>query len=355
MLSCADQLEVFKKAAAGTYGHQRLHVISKSSPPSGTGKRSLAKTLAALVLSLLLLLVLVDLALSHILGLGNNIVLQPDPNAGYVFTPYQHVHRFFKDTQINQYSMRSPSISPTKAAGTYRVMMIGDSMTYGSTQLDQQAIFASLLGTELPSQLHKPVEILNASASAWAIGNEAGYLDSHGTYDADLVVLVINTGDSLQATSTLADLGGDSATVKSPCALCEVWTRYLRDRIFHKPARMDAGTAPANDSPANGPLNLQHLEHMYQVVRQHHARLAVVFLAMRLYIPANAQASAPDKLIEWAQQHQVPLIDTTAAESPFTLKQITLDGIHFNSKGHRAVATYLEQHWNQLDPPSHNE
>jgi hypothetical protein len=327
-------------------------VITKT--PSGTARRSLAKTLAALVLSLILLVVLLDLALGHILGLGNNIVLQADPGAAYVFTPNQHVHRFFKNTSINQYSMRSPSISPTKPPGTYRILMVGDSMTYGSTQLDQQAIFASLLAAELPSRLHKPIEILNASASAWAIGNEAGYLDSHGTYDADLVVLVLNTGDSLQATSTLADVGGDAATVKSPCALCEVWTRYLRDRIFHRPAKVDAGTAPANDSPANAPLNLQHLEHFYQVVRQHHARMAIVFLAMRLYIPANAQASAPGKLVDWAHQHQVPLIDTTSAESPFTLREITLDGIHFNSKGHRAIATYLEQHWNQLDPPRPN-
>jgi hypothetical protein len=298
-------------------------LITKTLP--GIRKRSLAKTLATLALSLLLLLVLVDLALGHILGLGNNIVLQPDPGAGYVFAPNQHVHRFFKDTSIN-----------------------------GSTQLDQKAIFASLLASELPGQLHQPVEVLNASASAWAIGNEAGYLDSHGTYDADLVVVVVNTGDSLQATSTLADVGGDAATVKSPCALCEVWTRYLRDRIFHTPAKMDAGTAPANDSPANAALNLQHLEHFYQVVQQHHARMAVVFLAMRLYIPANAQASAPGKLIDWAQQHQVPLLDTTAAESSFSLRDITLDGVHFNPKGHRTIATYLEQHWNQLDPPSPN-
>ncbi len=327
-------------------------MITKTLP--GIRKRSLAKTLATLALSLLLLLVLVDLALGHILGLGNNIVLQPDPGAGYVFAPNQHVHRFFKDTSINQYSMRSPSISPTKPAGTHRILLVGDSMTYGSTQLDQKAIFASLLASELPGQLHQPVEVLNASASAWAIGNEAGYLDSHGTYDADLVVVVVNTGDSLQATSTLADVGGDAATVKSPCALCEVWTRYLRDRIFHTPAKMDAGTAPANDSPANAALNLQHLEHFYQVVQQHHARMAVVFLAMRLYIPANAQASAPGKLIDWAQQHQVPLLDTTAAESSFSLRDITLDGVHFNPKGHRTIATYLEQHWNQLDPPSPN-
>ncbi len=314
------------------------------------GRRSIAKTLLALALTLLLLLVIADLALGHILGLGNTVLMQPDPGAVYVLTPNQHVRRFFKTTYINQHSMRSPEFSLVKPPGVYRVLLVGDSMTYGSTHIDQQAIFASLLRAELPAQLHQPVEILNASASAWAIGNEAGYLDSHGTFDADLVVLVLNTGDSLQPTATLGDVGGDAATVKQPCALCELWTRYLRDRIFHGAPKMDAGTAPTPDQMQNAAPNLLHLEHFYEVTRQHHARMAVVFLAMRQYIPAGAQASAPDKLVEWARQHDVPLVDTTVVESPFSIKGITLDGLHFNSKGHRVVASYLEQHWAQLDP-----
>jgi hypothetical protein len=302
------------------------------------------------VLSLVLLVLATDLFLGHVLGLGDNIILQPDPGASYVFKPNQHVHRFFRDTEINQYSMRSPSFSPVKPPGTYRVMLVGDSMTYGSTQIGQKAIFSSLLAAELPAQLHQPVEVLNASASAWAIANEAGYLESHGTYNSDLVVLVLNTGDSLQPPSTLADVGGDAATVRSPCALCELWTRYLRERILHGAPKMDAGTAPTADEMQNAGPNLQRLIHFYQLTRQHQTRMAIVFLAMRQYIPANAQASAPDKLVEWARDNHVPLIDATAAESPYSLKQLTLDGIHFNAFGHRVIATDLEQHWNDLDP-----
>ena len=317
----------------------------------GAGRRlSVTKTLLAGALCLAGLTMGTELALRFLLGLGNPILVQPDPAAGYVLKPNQHVHRFFRDTYVNEYSMRSPSFSPVKPAGTYRVLLVGDSMTYGSTHVDQRAIFASLLREELPRQLHTPVEVLNASASAWAIANETGYLQSRGAFHADLVVLVLNTGDSLQPPATLGDVGGDAATVKPACALCELWTRYLRDKLTHVAPKMDAGTSPTPDAMANAEPNLQYLNQFYQSTLQQHTRMAIVFLAMREYIPAHAQASAPDELVAWAQAHQVPILDTTAVESALPLHGVTLDGLHFNVKGHRVVATYLEQHWSELDP-----
>ena len=335
-------------------------------------RRSLGKLLAAAALGLVLLVLLANFALAAIFGLGNPVLLQADPAAAYVLKPNQHIYRFLRHTDVNEYSMRAPSFAAAKPAGTYRVFLIGDSMTYGSTQVDQGNIFASLLRRELPTRLpalssaaaHAPVEVLNASASAWAIANETGYLASRGTFSSDLVVLVLNTGDSLQAPATLADVGGDSATVKPACALCEVWTRYLKDKLLHRARKQDSGTsasgaagtsgvagsAPTASEMANAAPNLERLERFYQLTQQQHARMGIVFLAMRAYVPDHARASAPAKLVDWAQQHHVGLLDTTSAESDLPTNQITLDGIHFNERGHRRVASYLEQHWAELDP-----
>ena len=334
--------------------------------------RPLAKVLAMAALGLVLLALLANFALAAILGLGNPVLLQADPAAAYVLKPNQHIYRFRRHTDVNERSMRAPSFALAKPAGTYRVFFIGDSMTYGSTQVDQSAIFASLLRQELAASLpalfpaHAParVEVLNASASAWAIANETGYLASRGTFGSDLVVLALNTGDSLQPPATLADVGGDSATVKPACALCELWTRYLKDKLLYQARKQDAGTAasgavgtagaagaaPTASEMANADPNLERLQRFYALTQQQHARMGIVFLAMRAYVPDHAQASAPAKLVDWARQHHVGLVDTTSAESDLPVNQITLDGLHFNDQGHRRVASYLEQHWPELDP-----
>ncbi len=117
----------------------------------------------------------------------------------------------------------------------------------------------------------------------------------------------------------------------------------------HQPPKTDAGTTLSNDVK-NANANLAYLDQFQTFVAQHQARMAIIFLAMRRYVPDNAQTSAPQGIVDWASRHQVPLIDTTSAETPFSTQQITLDGIHFKAKGHRVAATYIEQHWLQLDP-----
>ncbi|WP_158615552.1 SGNH/GDSL hydrolase family protein [Acidipila sp. EB88] len=286
-----------------------------------------------------------------ILGLGDRPLMQADHAAGYVLKPNQHLFRFFAHTDVNSFSMRSPEVMVMKPAGTYRVLLVGDSMTYGGTQVDQKKIFASLLATELPAQLHRPVEVLNASDSAYGIGNELGYLQSRGTFNADLVLLVLNSGDMGQSTSTLADVGGESSTTKSPCALCELWTRYVGPRLFHIKRKLDAGSQFGSDSPANVGPNLERLNEFQQAVAGNHARMGVVFLAARSWIHNSAEAAATPSLVQWAAQHQVPLLDVTGAEMPYSSKEITLDGIHFNAKGHRIAATAIEQHWAELTTP----
>jgi len=321
--------------------------------PASSGNRhrwSVARIAGVLVLSLLLLVVLTDLGLSVFLGLGNALLIQPDPSAGYVIKPNQRVRRFFCNTIINGQSMRSPAFSPVKPPGTYRVLLIGDSMTYGSTQVDQQAIFASLLRTELPARLHEPVEILNASAGAWAIGNELGYLKSRGAFDADLVVLVLNSGDIGQSPSVLDDVGGDASTVKPPCALCELWTRYLKGRFFHIQPKVDKGAQLSTNTIQNVVANLHWLDEFQQDVQHDHARMGMIYLAMRKFVPDDAKLSAQPVLAGWAAQHHVPFLDITSAETPYSWQDITLDGIHFNAKGHRIAATYIEQHWDEVDP-----
>src|SRR5205085_2864502 len=107
----------------------------------------------------------------------------------------QRISRFFCRNDINSAGMRSEPIRTPKPSDELRIMFVGDSVLYGMTHVDQSKIATTILARELPTQLHRPVEVLNASAGGWAIGNEVGYLRSRGTFQSDVVVFVLNTYD----------------------------------------------------------------------------------------------------------------------------------------------------------------
>lgn len=62
-------------------------------------------------LALLLVLAAVcNAVLRFCLGLGNPILIAPDPACAYILKPDQNVFRFFGHTRINHYGMRSDDI-----------------------------------------------------------------------------------------------------------------------------------------------------------------------------------------------------------------------------------------------------
>jgi lysophospholipase L1-like esterase len=295
-----------------------------------------------------------DLALRLALGLGTPVLYRNDPAAGYVADPSQHVVRLFCRNDINRFSMRSPPIKIPKPGGEYRILCIGDSVTYGTTFVDQSEIFTSLLDRDLPGLLHKPVEVLNASAGGWAPGNELGYLRSRGTFDADRVIFVLNTGD-------LTQIFAESPVGVSPgypsqeplCALTELFSRYLLPRLEHENSA-DAGStaAAAPDIAHDTPQVLAILAKANKFVTAHGAKFLIV------YTPAVGPDWAPfapglKMLKDWCKSNSVHLLDITPFVADLPVDQIYFPAghIHFRPKGHaiiaRAIADYLVSHVQQ--------
>jgi hypothetical protein len=164
------------------------------------------------VIGLLLLLSFTELGLRMVLGLGRPILYELDPACGYFTQPHQDTRRLFARTATNGFGMRSPEFTMEKPSGTLRLLFLGDSITYGTTQVDQDDIFAELVRKDLSMKLHRRVEEINASANAWVISNEDGFLESRGTYNSDYVLLVLNSGDLDQPFSRFSDVQGGQTT-----------------------------------------------------------------------------------------------------------------------------------------------
>ena len=301
-----------------------------------------------LALAIILVLGLAECILRFGLGLGNPVLITPDPACEYILKPDQSVKRFSSHIAINHYGMRSGPIAPQKDPHTARLLFLGDSITYGTSGIDQSKIFTELIHRDLPQKLGTPVEVLNASASAWAIDNELRYLQSRGSFSSDLLILVLNSGDLTQARATISSVGEGLTLTKPGSALQEVYEHYILRRILHASGHVDAGDTPAPNAEATVQQNLAKLDLLKKYAEDHNMGFVVVFAPFRVFMDKSTgfayriNQSNLSTLQSWSASRAVPLLDLDPVLSQHSAKEITLEGVHFNTKGHELAAQQIE-------------
>ncbi|MEL7503928.1 MAG: SGNH/GDSL hydrolase family protein [Cyanobacteria bacterium J06554_6] len=157
-------------------------------------------------------IVLFEVGLRLFLGLGRPPLYQADAAMGYVLAPNQQLRRFGNRILINAYSMRNGPIESKRPAGTLRILMLGDSIVNGNWWTDQAETLSAQLEASLRAQLdaaYPEVEVLNVSANSWGPRNQLAYLQRFGTFEAQIVVLVLNTDDLFSTAPTSLQVGRD--------------------------------------------------------------------------------------------------------------------------------------------------
>jgi len=107
------------------------------------------KIVLVIVVVVVGLLVILELLLRSLVGFGNPLIYIKDPDIGYLLAPSQRTRRFGNLIAINEYSMRSPSITVTRPESTLRILILGDSVANGAWWTDQQQTISALLETQL--------------------------------------------------------------------------------------------------------------------------------------------------------------------------------------------------------------
>jgi hypothetical protein len=332
--------------------HSSPSLPAKSAGPPGKRRRRLYEW-KTWIITILALLVVSELSLRLVLGLGRPVLYQADSACGYLPVPNRSTRRFFCLNEINSQSMRSPAITEPKPAGEFRLMLIGDSVTYGTTHVDQSKIFASLLRRDLPEIMGRPVEVLNASTGAWAPENEWGYLRSRGTFDSDEVAFVINTGDLDQPFNpgSLGPATGYPAH-DPPLAMEELFVRYILPRVHHTSAPVDAGAAAAAEFDANAANHvLDSLAAAAAFARHRNAGFAIIYCGWPgPQWSTDAYRAAFDRLKGWAAEHRVPVIDTSPYLAARPASEVFQDGMHLRALGNELMTHAIEDHFRELSP-----
>ena len=331
--------------AQATEKARQMDIGTKPPRQSSRIRRLFKVAVAVFVVGLLF-----DLALRFGLGLGNPILYQYSPEAGYVLRPDQHTWRFFATNSINRWGMRCADFALKRPEGTYRVMFLGDSVTYGTTYVDQSKLFTTRLSKILPSLMHQPVQVLNASCGAWAVGNELGYLKSRGTFDSNLVVLVINTGDLTQPFNW-ATLAPDHSYPNRPPALAitELWFRYLLPRLQGLEPFRDQGSYVKTISAQQAPNIEKLLGQMQKLCKSRGARLSVVYhpFSGKKWdaAPFPAQLTA---LKSWCTAKGVAFLDLTKAYAAAPPSEVYYGGVHLKALGNKLAAKAIAADWSNL-------
>ena len=188
------------------------------------------KTFFIIFASVVGVVVATEIGLRLILGLGERPLYVPDAEIGYLLAPQQKLRRFGNRMEINQYSMRNSTLKTTKDSDRKRIVLLGDSVVNGSWWTDQMQTLSALVAKQLEKNNgEQSIEVLNVSANSWGPRNELAYLRRFGLFDADILVLIINTDDLFTAKPTSLAVGkSPSYPDKAPLlALTDLYQFYF--------------------------------------------------------------------------------------------------------------------------------
>jgi lysophospholipase L1-like esterase len=299
------------------------------------------------LLLLMGLLILVEIALRLLFGFGNPLLYLADPQIGYRLGPNQKVRRFGNRIEINEFSMRSGPILAERPDATLRVLMIGDSIVNGGWWTDQPNTLSEMLAVRLgKSGVPFPhLEVLNASANSWAPRNELAYLKRFGLFEAQAVVLVINTDDLFATAPTPLPVGHDRnyPDRKPPLALVEAIHRLLPP-----PPLSEALKAVYAEKGDRVGANLEAIRQIHLLVKQTKAQFLLVMTPLLREIgqpgSRDYELKARQRLLEFTQSEQMAYLDFlplfNAVNQPETLYQ---DHIHLNVAGNTLVSEKMGQ------------
>lgn len=303
--------------------------------------------IALIVLGLVILGVgAVESALRFFFGFGNPPLYVADAQIGYRLAPNQRLKRFGNRLEVNQYSMRGPAIAPQPAPDTLRVLLIGDSIANGGWWTDQSDILSVQIQQQLSAMGDGPyraAEVLNASANSWGPRNELAYLARFGTFEAQVVVLLINTDDLFATAPTSIQVGRTRQyPAKKPAlALVEVLSRLRKPKPIPELAEIQ------NETGDRVGVNLEAIRQIQQITRRDCQLILAMTPLLREVVPPGSrdyELVARDRLRRFTEAEQIPYVDfLDAFKSAPDPKSLYRDHIHLSPAGNEQVSRTLSK------------
>ncbi len=311
----------------------------------GRGRRVLRGLALAAVALVVLGAVGGEIVARFVLGMGDPPLYTKDPQIEYL--PVPGVYRRFGNTiSYNSHSMRSPEFPATKSdPAELRVLVIGDSIVNGGAPSDDSELATALLPGMLGKQLGRPVVVGNISCGSWGPINQLEYVRRYGLFDADVVVIVVNSDDAFDA-PTYGPLGPEHPT-RAPVLALEELLFYYGPMAFkyHVLGGKKAGPpAPVLEpNPEDQRASLAAFERLVITAREAGASVVAVHHFKLTELQSGRNDPGYDRLREAAGRVGVRFVDTRTEMVRLMREKGTgyRDYIHPDAAGQEALAGLL--------------
>ena len=336
-------------------------------PARSRGKRLLQK-LALAGASLLVFLLLCEIAL-RLAGYGRLEIYQPDPKLYWrlkadqdCFTKVDH-----KPVHINSHGTRGPEFAAAKPAGTFRILSLGDSRTFGWGLTDEET-YSRRLERLLNENIQHPtsniqhpmkverVEVINAGVNAWSFAQmEVYFREVAREFSPDIVILAEanlwtqfsekNSPEFVQKFMSLVRLKNllrrsaiyhFAIEVKLAAFYAQHRTKFIpvdpkSDALF-KEQQLSDPDAAFRDAIAG----------VCRTAQSNHIQPVLLFLPMLDDLSSTNQSRVLRVKQTLASALNVPVLDLFADIAP-EAKALYLDAdpVHFNARGNEIIARRL--------------
>ncbi|MCA9445646.1 MAG: hypothetical protein KC931_00930 [Candidatus Omnitrophica bacterium] len=123
-------------------------------------------------------------------SLDSHEIYLPDPELGNVLRPGFEGQAQGVEVSINSHGLRSPEVSLEKPEGTFRILVLGDSWTYGVCIPQDQTYPAQLQKILEEKHPNRSIEVINTGLAGYETYNESVYFKRHGyQFEPDIVLV----------------------------------------------------------------------------------------------------------------------------------------------------------------------
>ena len=307
-------------------------VARTESPPGNVWLRKLFELgiVAAITLGILE-------AILRGLGLTHPILYIADEHAGYRLKPDQQVGYLGNTIAINDWGIRDARDLVAGAGGADRILVLGDSVTWGGVRESQQNLFTSVLESNLPG-----TEVINCGVNGYSVTQMVELYTHHlrPLNPGRILVFAIPRDFTRPAVSRLTGAGvafPQHAPRSAVLAAMSLARNLAADRwnwAWMRPlpaAIPDDPDATMEDSLER---NLNALSGLRAAAGSD--RLLVVLLPTA---PGSPDVDKMERIEEELRRRNIPF--ENMADHTTYRAEYFVDGIHLTTEGHRVVGTIL--------------
>jgi lysophospholipase L1-like esterase len=372
--------------AAGAIGFLALSQLVRSLPwLRALAARPATPVVLLTALGLLGPLLLLDLGLRPLVEPKTRL-FEPDPELGWRPRPGAVGEWGHVPVEINAKGLRGPEVDWEKPEGVFRVLYLGDSVTFGFGIERVEDTFPYRVGGSLERLLERPVETVNSGAGGWSPWQQHAYLLRDGLrYQPDLIVVGFVLNDVFEKFS-LARFGGTGEgwhLSRIAGSQLDLWlsqsaiVSFLREGIAQfrfgadvflgaqryeaEEVRWLAENARAERLRGAWALTFQNLASIFEVAEARGIPAALLVFPYSFQLAEPATTGEPQVMLrEFARTQDVPVLDllpvlgaATRAAQPgeaVTIAELYLDPCHLSTAGHALVSGAIAEFLASLAP-----